>query len=71
MDSQTTRQVVKKTLDMDTSDIVKVRRQGQGSYGPRTRTCKFVLADPRTQGLSSRTITLCYCEECNVSNILT
>jgi len=30
----------------------------QGLCGPRTRTCKLVLEDPRGQGLSSRTTTL-------------
>jgi len=28
------------------------------TWGPRTRTCKLVLEDPRVQGLSSRTTTL-------------
>ena len=30
----------------------------KGFCGPRTRTCKLVLKDPRGQGLSSRTTTL-------------
>jgi len=34
------------------------RGQGQGLRGPRTRTCKLVLKDPRGQWLSSWTITL-------------